>query len=651
MTTTKMGPIELDRAAGVIVAAAAGDASGAGYEFRAPCPATEVEMRQGALTGRPAGSWTDDTDMAICIAEVAATGERLDLSIEGRGAVALRFKDWYESHPPDIGNHTRAVLAQAIGANPEPPLDGDWLSGAALDYQNAHPNSAGNGSLMRTGPVAVAGLGDDAQLMRTAAAISALTHAHDRAITACQLWCIAIDRAIREGRLDGIHDGIALLGEEEQSFWREVVHKAETAPIEELRNNGFVVTALQAAWRAIVSTSHLTGPEHLEAGLRAAVAIGGDTDTVAAIAGALLGGRYGASAVPFAWRRRLQGWPPDVRHADLVEMGVLTARKGEVDSIGWPLVDDLLPYYQKQWHPSGHSVEIPGAEGITWGDMAGLPHARAKAFVTLCRIGRKQRRGNEHHQVWLMDDDQNADLGFVLADTADAIETLRNEVGSVFVHCVRAESRTPAIAAAWLIRHRGLEPDEAMAQVRRSMPQARPNVTMLAALRTLKPSRDPPVRLHRESRNWPEEVEYVTDSSDRGISAALNALSDAAWEELRTIAGRLEEADRRQAGWELVRFLYAEKLMVVFDWMHWQRFGQDPTQDPDDTIGSLRTASAEDALRLACGIARAERFSEGCIDAMADSGVLLAIMRRLLKWRVPVDDSEPSRARRNAHES
>ena len=64
-------------------------------------------MLPGALTGRPAGSWTDDTDMAVGIAQVAATGARLD-ETEGRRAVAARFGDWYAAQPtrhrePDPG--------------------------------------------------------------------------------------------------------------------------------------------------------------------------------------------------------------------------------------------------------------------------------------------------------------------------------------------------------------------------------------------------------------------------------------------------------------------------------------------------------------------------------------------------------------------
>jgi ADP-ribosylglycohydrolase len=481
MTNDRLGPIELDRAAGVLVGAAVGDALGAGYEFGAPCAAEAVEMRRGALTGRPAGSWTDDTDMAVAVAQVAATGARLD-EVEGRRAVAARFGAWYASGPPDIGNQTRAALSAAIGS-PDP----DALGQAALAYQRKHPEAAGNGSLMRTGPVALGALGDDDRILASASAISVLTHPHARTREACQLWCIAIDRAVREGRLDGISDGLALLEPKGHGYWHSAIEEAETAPLSALRNNGFVVTALQSAWRAIRSTDGASGPAHLEAALRAAVATGGDTDTVAAIAGALLGARYGASAVPFSWRRRLGGWPTDVTHADLVPLAVLAVTRGEPDRTGWPLGDDLLEHYVRGFHPSGHLSALPGHDDVLWGDVVGLPRIEADAFVSLCRIGRGQRRGREHHEIWLVDDEQNADVAFVLADTADAIEAMRKEVGTVFVHCVRAESRTPTVAAAWLVRHQGYDPEAALTEVCWAMPQARPCPAMRAGLKGVPP--------------------------------------------------------------------------------------------------------------------------------------------------------------------
>jgi ADP-ribosyl-[dinitrogen reductase] hydrolase len=109
MAVGQLGARELDRAAGVLVGAAAGDALGAAYEFAPPVPADQVRMRAGRLTGRPAGSWTDDTDMAVGIARAAASGSPIDHG-DGLHAVAAQFLAWFRSGPPDIGIQTSQTL-------------------------------------------------------------------------------------------------------------------------------------------------------------------------------------------------------------------------------------------------------------------------------------------------------------------------------------------------------------------------------------------------------------------------------------------------------------------------------------------------------------------------------------------------------------
>ena len=101
--------IQKDRAAGAVLASAAGDALAAGYEFTHPTPDAAIEMIGGGLGFAP-GEWTDDTAMAIGIAQTTAAG--LDLrTAEGLDAVAARWISWYDSAPTDIGNQTRAVLS------------------------------------------------------------------------------------------------------------------------------------------------------------------------------------------------------------------------------------------------------------------------------------------------------------------------------------------------------------------------------------------------------------------------------------------------------------------------------------------------------------------------------------------------------------
>jgi len=108
---------ELDRAAGVLLGSAAGDALGAGYEFGPVGPADPAMVGGGYLGWEP-GEWTDDTQMALCVAEEAATGF-LDPA-----AVGARFLDWFSGGPRDVGNQTRVVLS--AGGSPAllPPTSG-----------------------------------------------------------------------------------------------------------------------------------------------------------------------------------------------------------------------------------------------------------------------------------------------------------------------------------------------------------------------------------------------------------------------------------------------------------------------------------------------------------------------------------------------
>ena len=301
-----------DRIAGTLLAAAAGDALGAGYEFQRP-PFGEIAMIGGGLGPFAPGEWTDDTSMAICIAEVTATGD-LDLD-----AIGERFLAWARSGPKDIGTSTGAVLRDA-------DRGGD-LSEAAARYHARHPRgAAGNGALMRTAPVALAHLGDDAALSDAARDVALLTHADPLAGDACVLWCVAIDRAIGDLRLDGVWDGLALLPLERRGFWHDALTAAETDPAGRFVPNGFTVTALQAAYAAVAQTPvpDDVPSRHLEVALDAAVRVGDDTDTVAAIAGGLLGARWGASAVPDHWRDLLHGWP-GLRATDLIRLAIRTA--------------------------------------------------------------------------------------------------------------------------------------------------------------------------------------------------------------------------------------------------------------------------------------------------------------------------------------
>ena len=109
----KLQAAHLDRTAGVLVAQACGDALGVPYEFSAP-PSGEPEMKGGGLGPYAPGEYSDDTQMAVCIAEVAAKG--LDLtSDDALDEIAELFLEWQEKGASDVGVQTSRVLSQRPG--------------------------------------------------------------------------------------------------------------------------------------------------------------------------------------------------------------------------------------------------------------------------------------------------------------------------------------------------------------------------------------------------------------------------------------------------------------------------------------------------------------------------------------------------------
>jgi ADP-ribosylglycohydrolase len=305
---------------------ACGDALGAAYEFGPPlADDVPVGMVGGGPFGWAPGEWTDDTQMAVVLLEAgeraAALGRTL---LDLLDDVALGWASWSRS-AADVGAQTRSVLAAASRHGP-PTAAG--LSTAATAHHERTGRSGGNGSLMRTAPVALAYLCDVRGLVRAARTVGALTHHDPEAGDACVLWCAAIRHAVLTGGLDA-RAGLDLLPAERRETWAARLVEAEGRDPASYASNGWVVEALQAAWSAISRTrvpASPASPDHLRRALEAAVRGGGDTDTVAAIAGALLGARYGAAAIPAEWLDVVHGWPRRLRVTELGRRGLAIAR-------------------------------------------------------------------------------------------------------------------------------------------------------------------------------------------------------------------------------------------------------------------------------------------------------------------------------------
>ena len=289
----------LDRARGALLGTAVGDALGAGYEFKPPL-AKDVPVVFKASPGLAPGQYTDDTAQTIAIA-LAASRSDLRISLD---EVAKELFRWYEEDGGGIGIQTQKIFREVS----------DKTSAAELTEQSnvfldTHEKAAGNGSLMRTAVVALPYLSDSEAVGEVASSVSALTHADLDCREACVIWSKAIRHAILFENFDGIQLAINELPSFRQTYWNDLFDQADASEdASEFSNNGWVIHAIQAAFKVIMSTATET-PEHLVLGIEAAVRVGNDTDTVAAIAGALLGARWGYSAIPESWLEILHGWP------------------------------------------------------------------------------------------------------------------------------------------------------------------------------------------------------------------------------------------------------------------------------------------------------------------------------------------------------
>jgi ADP-ribosyl-[dinitrogen reductase] hydrolase len=286
LPATKPEAIE-DRSLGALLGLAVGDAVGTTLEFTARdahVPLTDM-VGGGPFRLRP-GEWTDDTAMALALADSLAADPTLDAR-----DLMQRFVAWHRDGTYsctgrcfDIGITTRQALARF-------ERTGDPYAGSA------DPMSAGNGSLMRLAPIAIRHWRDRALLADIAARQSRATHAAAEAVDACVAYGDMLADAIsgvpkaellnapRASASRTVHAVVA-------GSWRGKQRDA-------VRSSGYVLHSLEAALWCVGRTADFRSAVLLAANL------GDDADTTAAITGQLAGAVYGASGIPPEWLERL----------------------------------------------------------------------------------------------------------------------------------------------------------------------------------------------------------------------------------------------------------------------------------------------------------------------------------------------------------
>jgi len=233
---------------------------------------------------QPAGTITDDTEQALCIARSLVEHQTFDPS-----DVADRFVAWYDTDPFDIGGMTARSLSRL--------KHGDaWdEAGQHVWEQSREGQNAGNGSVMRCPPLAVPYGSDWDRLADVSRQSSQITHADPRCTDGCAILNLTIAGLLdnTDAPLQAALDYVGLDAPDELVTALEPVARGETPST--LETSGYVVHSLQTALHdGLVADS-------VEEAIVTAVNRGGDTDTIGAIAGAVAGARFGASQLPEQW--------------------------------------------------------------------------------------------------------------------------------------------------------------------------------------------------------------------------------------------------------------------------------------------------------------------------------------------------------------
>ena len=240
---------------------AAGDALGVPYEFMGRGSFTCTGMAGHGTHNQPAGTWSDDTSMALAICDSYRELGRIDV-----GDIREKFLAWYRDDAYtcdrlfDIGNATATALRVGRGLTGE--------------------RDNGNGSLMRTVPLAFTGATDD-----EVRAVSEITHAHRTSTEAC-VRMVHAARELIAGR--AAHEVAAALID-------------VSKPEDQVASGGYVLHTFEAALWCLANTGSYAGC------VLKAVNLGDDTDTTGAVAGALAGIVYGLDGIPGPWLDALRG--------------------------------------------------------------------------------------------------------------------------------------------------------------------------------------------------------------------------------------------------------------------------------------------------------------------------------------------------------
>jgi len=446
-----------DRARGALVGLAAGDAVGTTVEFkpRGSFPPL-TDMIGGGPFGLAAGEWTDDTAMALCLAESLVERGGHDPVDQMR-----RYLRWWRE-----GYFSPTGRCFDIGGTTSAQLDRFARTGEPHD-PSIDEESAANGSLMRLSPVAIRWAHDPTAVVEQAAASSRPRHAARRPVDACRLLAAMTAALIRGEPLTRVLD---------PGFWQHgELHEAVAAvargswrgkepPV--IRGTGYCVAALEAAIWAVAGAN-----DFRDAILRA-TNLGDDADTTAAIAGQLAGAAHGASGIPAEWLGKLAMRGRIESLADALHRAAMGERllwEHDLDFHGWwadpegRVLGGEYPGHRDDSVAPRRKLGLLVDAGVgtiidlTDNDDWLTPYADHVAAVAAERGVSLERLSHPIPDQGVTTPER---YDLIVADIERALAGGRK----VFVHCWGGIGRTGTVVGIWHV-HRGHSPEAALERI------------------------------------------------------------------------------------------------------------------------------------------------------------------------------------------
>ena len=280
-----------DRFRGCLLGLACGDAVGTTVEFSPPGTFAPIaDMVGGGPFGLKPGEWTDDTSMALCLAESLVEKGRFDAEDQMRRYLRWMDSGYLSSNGTcfDIGNATRSALSRFRESN-------NPYSGSTDIW------SAGNGSIMRLAPVPMFFFPDRAKVVEMSGESSRTTHGAPECIDSCRLFGAVLLQALNGKSKAEILTGHGMAEDEIPSDKVRAIASGSylTSSVDKIKGSGYVIYCLEAALWCFNSATTFRDA------ILMATNLGDDADTTAAVCGQVAGAYYGARAIPPAWLQKL----------------------------------------------------------------------------------------------------------------------------------------------------------------------------------------------------------------------------------------------------------------------------------------------------------------------------------------------------------